>query len=807
MPPRTRGTKTKSSKENIGVVAKNKLKTIVKVTSNRKALADKTNSASDDNSSTDIPKKIISANVPSKDIENIPDSTVRPRRDRKLPNRFQENLVLINLSNSTDIEPLKSKIEDAKTPVKNDSDTSLLSPFKTPQKNIDNSLITNRPKRVCRLPSRFDDHSISPNKFIPVGCHASTPIVQNKTTKVSKLEAKSSTVKATSLKETNNIVLSNKIEPQKKPDVATKVSLQNKVAPVVNKSTPQKKAAEASKYSSLKKSLEVVAKVKEDTNNNGKRKLRKTTVHVPIKSPSKIQMANYSFKVLEEKKKPSKRDNNHLDVYEFTYDPTEEPPPQKKKRKKVVKKKPPKPKTVILKSNYDNNLTKALAALKNVVTKKPPEFEIKNKTSNQMIEKNTGTVPQPKETSSSNSNLLPTNDKLLVTTNITKDPGQNIKHTTQQPKNTSTRVEDIAADFEPLMEHNDFDYSPVNSPNRRKSSEQYLNTDNSARNHDPLNFQNDMSFFNDPPVASSSMNMSVRKPHDSPWRVEFEQLPIKWHVNTYVKSNMTPAVESSFINFDDIKNKKKHVYTNIIPDCNDEMPEILDENQSKLKQTSIISFFKEAIERRANKKRKFKSITPTKSNSIFGDVSNLSAGYKTPKKTPRKEAEDQLTVEKEVEEDLLNNHENTNASNEKKQHQKSKSTKKGDNDGTYFGFDESGDQENVSPVKVDNPRVRALRPRGRAVLQEINALSGPLRAKIPLAAKTKIAASSEAAKKIYEDMKSAEDAPVFQEKDVQNPTAGATDVDQSVEQNMDDEDAESVHLFEDIELVHHLKVR
>lgn len=795
MPPQTRGSKTTKAKENIGVISKAKSKANGKVTKQRKALADKTNSTSD-NSSSEIRKKVVSAPpVQSQVVEIFTENKVRPRRERKLPNRFNENKLLVNLSNNKESD--SSVTEHDKNKKLDQNDSTISTQFKTPQKGADSSLIANRPKRVCRLPSKFDDHSVSPNKFIPVGCHASTPIVPNKiTTKI--------------------------------PGIQVKGVLENKDTVVITKTIKQNKLT--TKKSPLKRSVELpTSQPSSDTNNNAKRRiLRDKTVESkakPQKSPEIVPLSkektagekllekSFSFRVLEDKKKSTKRDNSHLDVYEFTFDPNEEPP-QKKKRKKAVRKKPAKPKTVVFKSNYDQNVGKALAALKKAVSNKPTVQQAQNPVAN----KDNNTIKEKPAVTATVTTTNPSVTQItkppLVT--ITSNDLSKIEIPPQQPKiASSTRVEDIAADFEPLMDHNDIDYSPVSTPNRGKSPVTNGTIDNTLRRplhvNDPLNLQDNLSFFDDVPVASSSMNTSVRRPHDSPWRIQFEQLPIKWHANTYVKANMTPAVESSFINSEET-NKKRHVYTNLVSETNEVLPDIF-ENQSNLKQTSMMSFIKEVVERSASKKkRKAMMVTPTKANSIFDDVSNMSVRdvYRTPKKTPRKDAVDNnRTPNKGGDENLLTNAVNIvdkqNSGNNGKNYDKNtdKSSPNKEKDGTYFGFDESEDQENVSPVKIDNPRVRALRPRARAVLQEINSQSGPTRAKVPVAAKTKIAMSSDAINKVYDGMKSASDAPVFPENNANNEDLAITQVEDQFDP--EDDDSQSVHLFEDIEIVHHLK--
>ncbi|KAL4708267.1 hypothetical protein ACJJTC_016316 [Scirpophaga incertulas] len=761
MPPKTRGStkKMKVAKENIGGVSKPKEKLVAKVINQRKPLADKTNSASDDNSPPQVNKGILTDDK-STNVDINAKYKVRPRRERILPNRYKENNVLLKIVKN-DSKPLSaSSSPKAELSIK---DTSALSPFKTPQKEADYSLLADRPKRVCRLPSRFKDHTLSPNKFIPVTCIASTPILQNKPNRISNIQ--SSDVSCNILPSQSKCILVEKVNDkniQLKRRTRTKASDTNNNAKGTGKLTKRQKSQKTPSTSPIKHS-------------DG------------IQTTEKKTLSHFTLPVVIEKK-IGKRDNSHLDVYEFTYDPNEEPPPKKKKLKRTIKKRAVKPKMFIIKNMYDKNVSKALTALKNAVSKKPSQesqndFRIKDK---QITDQQSAPVISKSTVSQNLNQMVPTHVEL--TSKSTSNVSKPVTPTVQITSNRLTRVEEIAADFDCLIDH-DIDYSPVASPNHGKESNLFNNEDQVAtHNSDPLNLQEHISFFDEPPAASSSMNMSVRRPHDSPWRVDFDQLPIKWHINTYVKPNMTPAVECSFINFND-ENKKKHVYTDMVPVSNDEISKLVDSAQQNLKQSSILSFFRDRLEKSAIKKKRTKSITPTKANSIFEDVSEMSE-ITNSEKTPLKECNKTIdSVGKEIE----------NVS--RKGTESVKSTAK-DKNGTYFGFDDSEDQENVSPIKVINPKVRALRPRGRAVLQEINAVSGPSRANIPLAAKKKIILSSDTVNKAYE-LNQVTDAPVFP-KPHEDPVDPEDVETHNKEDNFDD-DSESVHLFEDIEVVHHLK--
>lgn len=866
MPPRTRTRASKALKENIDVTA-NKLKPVKHTTkAPRKALSDKTNSASDDASlefptakktiikkktgpnnhgetkQNDEPKqkrtvKLIKNTEPSKDA--------RPRRDRRLPERFVENTIQNNLSISKDSPNValnsSTNPKAYNTPKKKESLSNGAepepSPFKTPAKvdssftsKGDSSLLANRPRRICRLPSRFEDHSISPNKYIPIQpANASTPIQQSKTKPVESLndienvdkkfsnnqEKRQVTLtRPTRLAKLNVMqkkigdVSSDKSSPDsnnnakgrtsKRKTTKFQASANKKSFPVKNAQSPIRKfLSSVSRFSSLaNKTQSPIKKISPKPSANNK----------------KINQ-NLSFKLLGSKKTSQETEHNDQDIYEFTFDPNEEPQPQKKKRKRTVTKKPThipaaKPKKVVYKSSYEQNISKALAALKSAVK---PGQTIRAAKLTEIAEKSN------EEEEIVAQNNIANNVNEVQKANVTQendmgfnDTGKNSVHECNYP---SIRVEDIAADIEPSMDyHDDINYSPVNSPrpngcntpNNHESVNHRVTPERSVQNNDPLNLLEDFS-FDEQPVASSSMNMSARHPLASPWRVEFGSLPIKWPNNAYIKPNMTPAVETSFINPEDSINRKKHVYTNMLPQTNEMFTDNLDDTPN-LKQTSIISFIKEMAEKSAKKKQK-RSVSPSK--DIYKNI--VSVNGDTNKITKKGKENIPYSPPTNTSEEVLGSGNDTSTDKEERKIKKRKNDenicnlpaksprKKKDKDVTFFGFDESENQdENISPIKVNNNpiRGRSLRSRSKAVLREIN---GPTRAILPIAAKTKIATSSEAVNKVYEEVMSAADAPVFPEKNVENNVTNIENVDIN-------DDSQSVHLFEDIDVVHHIKV-
>ncbi|XP_045528081.1 uncharacterized protein LOC123716396 [Pieris brassicae] len=703
MPPKTRGSKSlKICKENVGLTNRVKLKALENPKKpQRKVLSDKTNSASDDNANSSPLKNVETYKFEETELK-------KPRRKRKLPARYVESQALVSLSNSNNeqisptLKPVKSKTKKT-LPIK--KDIIQKSPLKT-SKILPNSILKSRPKRVCRIPSKLEGHSVSPIKYIPLQPLSTSTPVPNKTVKNT---AKN---KNTSLVKTPSPVLNN---VRKQP---------------IPKLNNKKNATSAA-----------------DSNNNGKKQQQiDKCFEKQIQSGKSKKISLNSFRVFDDIKKSHKRNSVKNDPYEFTFDPDEEPP-QKKKKKRLAKPRQPKPKTAI-KGAYEKNLAKALATLKNTLaTKTPSGRDV------QVL--NSQTVNNVNNSSNKNDDILKTqvneiNNSIPCANNF-----------------NSVRIEDIAMDLQE-PDHT-LDYSPVNSPQHSVPTVVAENV--SANEKDPLNLKDSLSFFDDQPVASSSMNASIRHPTASPWRIEFGSLPIKWPVNAYVKPNMTPAVETSYINFND--SKKKHVYTNIVP-INDTLPQ-----ETSLKQTSIISFIKEVAER--NAKKKIKS-TPVKSNSLFEDISNKCINVSPTKSVSKNNSKESNSGHVDVIDENVDN-------SIIKTPEKSNSTKCG----TFFGFDDTEeDQENVSPLKKD--KRQALRPRKKVVLRDINNVNGPSRAIIPVSVKSKL--NSDPLNHDFEDPKLGIEPPLF-------PVTESLHVNGEITNLNVEDDSNSVHLFEDIDIIHH----
>ncbi|KAJ0173763.1 hypothetical protein K1T71_010912 [Dendrolimus kikuchii] len=890
MPPQVRTRASKALKENVDKENR-KPKVTKKTKTTRRALADKTNSLSDDNESIEVLDKVTKKvhSISEKKVVK-PDTELekaKPRRQRRLPNRYVDNHVLNNLSNSKDnadiqipIITKKPQVNVSKNPKKTSEQTvkgtplvtntnntlnsnndvqivkatkkphkafkditpltykqemnglltvDTLSPFKTPVKNTDSSLIANRPRRICKLPSRFDDHSISPSKFIPVQpCHASTPIVPNKS--------------KTSSENIQNNLKSNITEKMSKSNEKHAKKVCSTATDTHSAKTGTQPLKSAKKVTQKKLDHCIGEKVSPDTNNNRKqtRSVRNRKLITKKNSPvvsSKAAKSNFrqlidksnSFRVLEEAQK------KNIDIYEFTFDPNEEPTPKKKKRKRVVKKKPIQPKKQFLyKNNYDNNISKTLTALKTAVSKNSVK-SVNVKVVKTPALDNGQKIIQSAQYSVKHA-VDSTNERVQnteVITDLLKPSTSGAVNSFAIAANYSPVYEDNAnaANYSPVYEDNalgancspvyednidfnhtavDVNYSPVNAADHTRTDNVTESKTQEQLHKDPLNLLDDLSFFDEQPVACSSVNVSGKHPLASPWRVEFESLPIKWHVNSYVKPNMTPAVECSFISSED-NVKKQHVYTDMVALSNDTLPHIVD-NEPNYKQTSIMSFIKEVAEKQARKKL---HKSPRKVNSIFEDITNTTNySIHTPKKNVKYTSEDKNSRKKDTSNSSSNVSSDKDYTGENRKRKNNEEInaipaksprRQKDKDCTYFGFDDTGNQdENVSPVKnTKKHNLRSLRPRTRTVLNELNGQNGPTRPNLPLAAKTNAILSSEAVNKVYEDLKSAADAPLFKEQTVNN--IETTNIDKSHVVVNDNDESQSVHLFEDIDVVHHLK--
>ncbi|XP_041969697.1 uncharacterized protein LOC121726414 [Aricia agestis] len=803
MPPRTRG--VKALKENITVSSKKK-NVIVK--SNRKPLADKTNSASDDNNSGLISIK-ENTNVAQRTPESVKE---RSCRNRRLPTRYKENNTLKNLSNFSPVTPSSPKNASSHSQQKTTSETraTKLTPHKTPSRISSSPLISKRPKRICRLPSKFDAQSVSPLKNTSIEpSHASTPIA-NKSKKINVVKSVKPQTKNSNNKQSKKETIC--ISGTRIHTGATTSAINKVRSPASNNVSVEAKNA---KQAIIKKKCETnetkpTVPARSLRPKVAKNNLEANVEDIILKSVTttnnksdcdKNPRNNVSFRLLENRKDSLKRDSSKLDVYEFTFDPSEEPPPQKKKKKRNPRN-PSKPKKVV-KSTYDKNLEKALASLKQNVA-------LKNKALTK-VEEGTTSKKVTAKSDECTRKLIPNTSNTNTVNNVSK---------ASENRYNSIRIEDIAMQFQDNTQHEsvELNYSPVdtpmhamspvyetdgvveNAPPSNHSIDHHAHNktpEGQIGNKDPLNLQDHISFFDEEPVASSSMNLSTRHPTASPWRVEFNNLPIKWQVNSYVKPNMTPAIERSFINYND--SQKKHVYTNIITEPNESLPQIEDDpvpQTSNLKQTSILSFIKEVVEKNANKKKKPLII---QTNSLFEDTHVPEVPSRRNKNIPDVIVEKSNTSGEDMQTDN-SEHKDSSCDSEKVTTEKQSEKNK---DITYFGFDESENQENVSPVKT---KIKKKKMKTRKALQAINGdLNKPKDIGMPIAAMSKPARLPNYLDKVFDDAKAATEPPVFPEQHVDKDTEVTNINTDTVQGNINDEDSNSVHLFEDIELVHHVK--
>ncbi|XP_022116517.2 uncharacterized protein LOC110994278 [Pieris rapae] len=633
----------------------------------------------------------------------------KPRRKRKLPARYLENQALVSLSNSKN-EQISPTLKSVKLKTKKKLPIKKDIKQKSPFKTTSKILLNSILKSRPKRVCRIPP-KLEGHSVSPIKYIPLQPL-STSTPVANKTGKKTAKNKNISLVKTPSPVFNN---------------VRNQ--PILKLNNKKKGASAA------------------DTNNNGKKQQQIDKCFLKqIQSGKSKKTPLNSFRVFDDIKKSQKRNSDKKDPYEFTFDPDEEPP-QKKKKKRLAKPRQTKPKTAI-KGAYEKNLAKALATLKNTLAMKTQsDRDVQVLNSHAAMNVNDGSNK---------------NDAIL------KTQVNEINNSIPCANNyNSIRIEDIAMDLQEA-DHT-LDYSPVNSP--QHSVPKVVAENVSGNEKDPLNLRDSLSFFDDHPVASSSMNASIRHPNASPWRIEFGSLPIKWPVNAYVKPNMTPAVETSYINFND--SKKKHVYTNIVP-INDTLPQ-----ETSLKQTSIISFIKEVAERNAKKKMK---LTPVKSNSLFEDISNKSINVSPTKSSSKNNSKESNCGHVDVIDENVDN---------SKTPKKCNSTRCG----TFFGFDDTEeDQENVSPLKIN--KRQALRPR-KKVLQEINNVNGPSRAIIPVSVKSKLILNSDPLNSDFEDPKLGLEPPLFPQKQTLHVNGEITNL------NVVDEDSNSVHLFEDIDLIHH----
>lgn len=743
MPAQPRTNKLIKAKENILGQNVKSQKNVGLRRRQRVPLADKTNSTSGNNTSIEVKSK-----ASNKTLKVNIEETMRPRRDRRLPSRFNDNQLLINLSNASIKEgsPVKqlknpSKITKTKKANTRKSPNNTSVDNLSSKKKVDGSLVQKR-HRIHELPAKFENKVISPVK---------SPQVQHKN------PSKKSQVNAKNLNVDKKVVIRrNPVRTQVKPS-----------------------KSDLTKNSNQIKSPGKIIKDNADKNNNPNARKQSRIIASKDKDKTKYNI-NFSYRLLEKQKAKSAEEK--LAVYEFTFNPAEEPVPQKKKRKRIIRKKTePKFKNIFVSDNYNKNLTKTLASLKNIIIKKTGS-EIVSK--GHAVAKNASVLETAPVTSAEH---VKTVDK--PSTPVTD---QNIN-----TNDASEPLVSVSPANELQQDHfvDNINYSPATSPAFHRDGE--TSATNETRDLEHTTVKNvesseEISFLEAEPIASSSMNLSLRIPKASPWRAEFNNLPIKWATNTYVKPDMTPAVESSFMHFE---NGKKHVYTNILTDV--DMPEIVNtSDNSNLKQSTLLSFFKEVC---CDKKKSKKYATPRKKNSIFEDSPNVTTAH-VHADTP--------IADDVVEETAINVKTPSKRKISVTEDVPSKTRK----DATptvddYFGFDEStlNDQENISPDgKIEKPVGMKTRSK---VLGEINRNAAPFRANIPKI-KEKVL-KEQVIEELQEKL-----APEYVEPEDMGENINASDSSSSEEEeeeeveedrNMEKEGS-PIPLFEDIEVFHYNKV-
>lgn len=368
------------------------------------------------------------------------------------------------------------------------------------------TISTARPKRTHQLPSRFKDHELSP--------------VQAKKKNVQSTSTPLPTLPPTD----NSYKMIQKLSPINEPTM------------VRTKKVSKVKTVERDKVSS---------------------NIPKTTTP----SLKKFFTSNQSIKCSTPiyKKKISGNvqiDSDKLALYEFEFDPKNEPATvTKKKRQKRVpnnKDNPKKRKKTLSRKSTE-------AAMKMLIS------DIKKIQAENMMKKLVSKI----------------NSKKIVEV-VTEKKNPTVSEAIAQ----ADEVEDV------------MDCSSPSSP---------INFD-AVSAEDDVNKDNEDEFLHNPMSSTRLSN----KPIGSPWRMDLDSDVKKWRYNFYVKPSMTPAYERDtfhVLGLDD-KEVRKEVQQSAVATST---PNV--KNATKFKQTSILSFYEESFKKSPRKKVSSpKKNTPVKYN-------------------------------------------------------------------------------------------------------------------------------------------------------------------------------------------------
>ncbi|XP_077297301.1 uncharacterized protein LOC143919018 isoform X2 [Arctopsyche grandis] len=377
---------------------------------------------------------------------------------------------------------------------------------------------TTRPKRAHQLPSRFKDHELSP--------------VKSKKNNVQSTSTPLPTLPPTD----NSFKIIQKLSPINEPTTirTKKVSKiktieRDKVSPNVPKETP-----------SLKKFF---------TSNQS---IKCSTPIYKKKAAENVQI-----------------ESNKLTLYEFEFDPKNEPATvSKKKRQKRVpnnNNNPKKRKKILSRKSTEAAMKMLIEDLKKIQAENMMKRLVSKINSKKVVK-----VP-------------------IVTVNPTVDEA------VAQIDETVAQIDEAVAQTDEVEDA--MDRSLPSSP---------INFD--AISAEEVNKDNEDEFIHNP---MSSTRLSD-KPVGSPWRMDLDSDVKKWRYNFYVKPSMTPAYERDtfhVLGLDD-KEVRKDIRESAVATST---PNV--KNTSKFKQTSILSFYEESFKKSPRKKVSSpKKNTPVKYN-------------------------------------------------------------------------------------------------------------------------------------------------------------------------------------------------
>lgn len=534
-----------------------------------------------------------------------------------------------------------------------------------------------RPKRTRQVPLRFQDHLLSPvsSQKKSTGSFTSTPLSSSLSANIkSQITCKLSPIEEPVSDNSHDKSKSVRVNKSPKIKVVNSNRKITKTKPTSSRNTPintNSKVINKDGSTSSKRMLR---------NANSKTQ-RKTTVDkvlifgnksdniqnkTSIQSP-KCTVPVYKKNIIGDEL----RENDKSMLYEFEFDPTNEP--------KMVKKKK------INRNKKSNVETKNPVRKKKKMSRKSADLAMKNliedlkKIQAEKIMKKLIAKIKTKETRNVENN---------ASVNLPSASIQNLSNTNTTPS------------IQPLQSNNSNDDNP---PSPLILEDMDLPDMDHESNPPCVSYTNNESLrFSNHPMANSSAIVND-KPNCSPWRMDLDSDVKKWRYNFPVKPSMTPAYERDtfhVLGLDDKPEKnntennsfeKNNMQNNAVASSTPIKPVEPSENTKKFLQTSILSFyadaFKKSPQKRVSSKNKPKKYDFDKYSSCF-DFSN------------EKDCEvENISVPIENVEPAVEN---------------------------CFGFDDSledVDQENLSPInkkKSPEKRSKRIKKNVASILKEIN---------------------------------------------------------------------------------------